>query len=102
MAAQSDINAVRENTNEPTEDTYSDEYIGALIDASGIDVASATIWRKKAAALSDLVDVSEAGASHKFSDLHKNALDMAAMYDGREAAKPTASGRVKIKKIERA
>jgi len=80
MATEADILSVRENVDEPTADTYTDEYVGGLIDAGGIDSASAIIWEKKAAKLASLVDTSEAGASRKLSDLHKNALAMAAMY----------------------
>lgn len=103
MASASDIDAVRKNTNEPTSENYSDETIGALVDAIGVAGASATIWHQKAAASAELVDVSEAGASHKLSDIHKNAVGMAshwqAIYDGETVA---VSERLRIKRIERA
>lgn len=101
MADTGDIVAVRENTATVGDANYTDEEIGALIDAYGIDVASATIWERKAATYADLVNVSEAGSSHSFSDLHKNALDMADIYTKKEAAKPSAIGRPRVRKIVR-
>lgn len=101
MATEADINAVRENTATVGDANFTDIEIGASVDEYGIDVTSAAIWRRKAAEYADLVDVSEAGSSHKFSDLHKNALEMAETYDKIEAAKPSVTGRVRVKKIVR-
>jgi hypothetical protein len=83
MAEALDIEAVRLNTGQ-AENTapYTDEYIGGLIDASSVEGASAAIWRSLAASYSTKVDVTEAGASHKFSDLFKNAQAMAKQYEG--------------------
>lgn len=81
MADASDIAAVRENTNEPTEDDYSDVTVGAFIDTLGVAGASAHIWRLKAAKWSELVTTTEGGTSHNFSDLSKNALKMADHWD---------------------
>lgn len=77
MADASDIAEVRRNVNESTIETYTDEVIGSFVDAHGIAGSSAAIWREKAAKYADLVTVSESGASHHYSDLHKNALAMA-------------------------
>lgn len=76
MASASDIAVVRENTNEPTEATYTDDRLGELIDELGVAGASARIWRTKAAKFAALVDTSTAGTTEKFSDLHKTALAM--------------------------
>lgn len=48
---------------------------------TNVEAATANLWRQKAARYSGLVDVSEAGSSRKFSDLHKNALAMAGKYE---------------------
>lgn len=98
MASAAEISVVRLDTNEPdTAGTYTDEVIGALIDEGDTDSATATIWRRKAASYAELVDTTEAGASHKFSDLHKNALAMAAQYETVEVD----TGRAKVHKIVR-
>lgn len=82
MATAGQILDVRNNTGEPDEDSsYDDEELEVLIDADGVDLASAAIWRRKAAIYSEMVDVSEAGASRKMSDLFKNAVAMAEYYE---------------------
>lgn len=102
MANASDIDAVRRNTGELTSTDYDDEAIDVLVDSLGIAGASAAIWREKGAKFAGLVDVSESGASHKYSDLHKNALAMAKTWDDREVtAGELLAGRVHIGKIVR-
>lgn len=83
MATEAAIYSTRVNTNTVgEEETFSDESIGFLVDSLGsIEAASASIWRMKAASAAELVDVSEAGSTRKFSDLHKNALTMATLWD---------------------
>lgn len=98
MASSLEIAEVRENTDEPTQEEWSDPRIGELIDENGVAQASAIIWRKKAAKYAELVDVSEAGASHSFSDLQDKALKMADLY---EHASIIGMGRVKIHVIDR-
>lgn len=105
MASASDILIVRGNTNQPTDAApFTDDYIGDLIDAVGVTGASAVIWEQKAATYASAVDVTEAGASHKFSDLFANAHKMALYWrkkaDEEEDA-ASASGRVKVKVIQR-
>lgn len=99
MASASDIAQVRRNVDEPTTDTYTDQTIGDYVDANGVAGASQLIWQEKAASYATLVNTSEAGASHSFSDLHKNALAMATAF-GAAVVVPTAD-RVRVKKIER-
>lgn len=103
MASTSDIADVRRNVNEPDDETYSDEAIGAMVDADGIAGASARIWRAKAARYAELVNVSEAGASHSYSDLHKNAINMAKAFDSVESEDeaPPIANRVRVQKIVR-
>lgn len=105
MASSVDIATVRRNVNELTDDNgYTDAVIGSLIDASGVNAASATIWREKAAGLVEEVDVTEGGASHRFSDLHKNALAMASSFDklADEVATPDPNaGRARVSSIVR-
>jgi hypothetical protein len=82
MADAFEILQVRRNTNELEGSSYTDEQVGDLIDSYGVDGASALIWREKAAGYADLVNTSEGGTRHDFSDLHKNALKMADHFEG--------------------
>lgn len=98
MATTSEIAEVRANTDEPRDsEEWPNDKIGSLIDAHGIDAASAIIWRRKAAEYAKLVNTSEAGASHSFGDLQAKALQMAAVFE----QDASAAGRVKVKTIER-
>lgn len=105
MASTSDIATVRRNVNESNTVTYTDVAIGELIDTHGVAGASASIWREKAGVYAGLVNVSESGASHNYSDLHRNALAMAKRWedlDVTENAPPlAAAGRVVVRKIVR-
>jgi len=103
MASASDIELVRINTVEQTDDVFSDSYIGQLIDENGVTGATAMIWESKAARYSTVMDVSEAGASHKFSDLFKNAKDMALLWRGKVTLETVevTTGRVRVKVIDR-
>lgn len=91
MATAADVQAVRYNVNEPTPDTFSDVYIGDLVDAGSVASASAVIWKRKAATYAELVTVSEAGASRQMSDLHKNALTMAKTFEAEAEGEGTAA-----------
>jgi hypothetical protein len=105
MATPEQIAEVRENVDEREDTNWADQAISALVDAAGsVLSASAIIWRRKAAMYADLVDVSEAGASHAFSDLHKNALTMADKFDAANQIELSATTvqRVKVKVIDRA
>lgn len=101
MATPSDILTVRTNTDEPTEVNYTDVQLSDLIDALGVAGASAQVWEWKAARFSSMVDVTEAGASHKNSDLAKNALAMAKQYQSQTALVVETSGRPIVRQIER-
>ena len=103
MAVAGDIATVRLNINEPDGTTFTDAYIGELIDGSDVAGASAQLWRQKAAIFADLVTTSEAGASHSFSDLQKHALEMAAEYDAIVIEETTVvpMQRVRVRKIVR-
>lgn len=102
MASASDIAQVRVNVNEAGLDPYTDQIISDKIDLLGVAGASANIWQEKAGSFAELVDVTEAGASHKFSDLYKNALAMSAHWSAQAAAaSPSAEGRPIVRVIER-
>lgn len=92
MAGSGDITAVRSNTGLESDDAkWTDTALSNLIDALGVAGASASVWRAKSARfVEDGVDVTEGGASHKFSDLHKNALAMAKYWDGQVTAEVEA------------
>ena len=103
MATDAEIAYVRRNTNELTDATYSDELLAELIDTNGVEATIATVWEEKSASAASAVDVTEAGASHKFSDIYKAYSAQAAYWrkkvDG--DADPELSARVKVKKIVR-
>jgi len=108
MASPSEIAQVRINTDLVNQDEpWDDDAIGAMID-QGLSVTrtSAELWRRKAAGVSGLVSMSEAGASHSFSDLQDQYLTMAKMYDDMAATAEAditggGTGRVKINVIDR-
>lgn len=83
MASTTDIATVRNNIAE-LEDVapFTTAYISLLIDADGVSGATVAMWRVKVAHLSSAVDVTEAGASHKFSDRYKNALEQLKYWEG--------------------
>lgn len=101
MASTIDIATVRQNTDEPTDADYSDTVIGGLVDADGVDGASATIWTWKAAKFAKLVNTTEAGASHSNSDLSKNALAMAKKFETVEAVVEAPSDATRVRAIVR-
>lgn len=105
MADAADIASVRRATDEPSEQEYADTLLESMVDTYGVSGTVARIWNEKAGKFAAQVDVTEAGASHKFSDLSKNALAMAKRYQEMADAEATPavpeSGRIKIKKIER-
>ena len=102
MADPSDITIVRNNTNEPTTTPYTDEYIGALIDASGVTGATVLIWEQKVARYSSAIDVTEAGATHKFSELFDNALKMLQYWKGvADGETPGLTEGVRVREISR-
>lgn len=104
MATQPEIDEVRANTDEPTDKNWSDLGLGELVDSNGVNGASSIIWRRKAASYAKLVDTSEAGASHAFSDLHKNALEMADRFELLSISDGGAlgtTGRAKVHVIDR-
>lgn len=102
MASPGDIQQVRINTNEFGSDPYPDQLISDKIDALGVAGASASMWEEKAGKYADLADVSEAGASHKFSDLSKNALAMWKHWTDQQVVEvPVAEGHPVVRVIER-
>lgn len=105
MATSEDVFQVRVNTNELGREDYSDDILGGIIDSLGsVEAASAEVWDRKAAKFSELVNVSEAGASRSLSDLYKNALSMSDRWRARipgAEEDATDARRAKVFKIER-
>lgn len=104
MASAGDIAEVRLNTDEPSDETWTDEVIGGYIDTLGVAGASSKIWGQKAGRYASLVDTTEAGASHAFSDLSKNAIAMEKLWAAKEDEDNpvvTTAARPKIRKIVR-
>lgn len=102
MASVSDIEEVRRNTAETSSSSsFTDAVLGAYIDDLGVAGAAAKVWEEKAASYVELVDTTEAGASHKFSDLLKNAQSQATYWGAKAVVAVDVSGRPKVRKIVR-
>lgn len=84
MATTDQIVQLRANIAEPLDaDPWSHRALEQLLEQYGsVAAASAAVWRTKAAAVADLVDVSEAGASRSMSKLYAQYLEMARTFDG--------------------
>jgi hypothetical protein len=81
MATVDEIATLRRYVAEPDETDWTDETLGAIIDASdSLNAAALEVWDSKAATLAALVDISEGGSSRKNSDLAKNALLMRGLF----------------------
>lgn len=78
MASAEQIAQLRVMINEPTNaPPYTDDLLGAMIDASSLNGAAAGIWEAKAASVAHLVDISEGGSSRKMGDIYEQYLSMA-------------------------
>lgn len=104
MSTESQITELRQLTNEPEDgSSWTDSELAVIIDATlTLNAAAAKIWYLKAAKYASMVDVSESGSSRKLGDLYKNAIAMAAYYEGldKAAAEEVATGPV-IHRIRR-
>lgn len=106
MADAGQVAEVRSNTDEPKDsEDFTNTILEGLIDAHGVNGASAIVWRRKAAKYAELVNVSEAGSSHALGDLQKKALDMATLYEGLAQSEVGttggATGRARVHVIDR-
>lgn len=105
MATAEEIAAFRLLIDEADDaDPYSDLSLSNRLDAALSSQALAKeIWLEKAASYASLVNVSESGSSRSMSDLHKNALAMAAGYGAADPTGPDAPGTrgVRMKKLTR-
>lgn len=103
MATADQIAALRRAVNiMSTVAPYTDAFMSALIDQEGnVASAAAVIWREKAAAYASSVDMTESGSSRKFSDLHKNALELAAAYEAESSQVVSQTGGSYVVQIER-
>lgn len=103
MASSGDVHTVRVNTNELDDvEPFTDAYIGGLIDASTIAGATLSVWIAKKAQFAEAVDVTEAGASHKFSGLFANASAMVVYWERLFSAETAAPSGPRTKPIVRA
>jgi hypothetical protein len=90
------------------ESALSDEQLATVLVANrnddgtfNLNRAASDVWLGKAAQYAELVDVSESGSSRKLSDLHKNALTMAARYGSDDEAAATGARRSRTRAIVR-
>jgi len=84
MASPASIQELRDLIAEPDDTNgWTDERLGEILDARDEDVRASAghVWTVKASTYASLVDVSESGSSRKLSDLHRNALVMAGMFE---------------------
>lgn len=102
MASLEDIALLRANVNEPSnEEPFTDEQLSTYIDALGVSGASAAIWRRKAAGVVDLVNVSENGSSRSMGSLYQQYLGMAKEFSA-ETPSDEAAATSRTRRIERA
>lgn len=85
MASSDQISELRRKVNEPTDaNGYTDAILGDMVDLFGVDGAAAQVWSEKAAKAADLVDVTEAGATHRLGQMAENARKMAGHFSAEE------------------
>ena len=74
--------------------SYSDAMLAAYLERNSFDlqITAAEIWREKAAAYADLVDISSAGNSRKLSQLYDRAVQQAVAYDAQAGVTPGSAG----------
>lgn len=90
MATADEIAAFRLLIDE-TEDKqpYDDATLGERLDvATSPQALAAVIWTEKAAAASNLVNVSESGSSRSLGDLQNKALEMAKYFQALDPSNP--------------
>jgi hypothetical protein len=98
MATPEEIQAVLDDLPEnASEYGWDEQRIGDELD-DGVtgDALFLKFWRKVSTATADLVDMSESGSSRSLSQVHKQAKDMAKMFQDRidheEQPTPVTSG----------
>lgn len=81
MATATEIAELRRATGiETTTEPYTDEALSAMLDAHGFSESAARLWYEKAATYANAVDTTESGSTRRMSQLHSQALAMAAKY----------------------
>lgn len=77
MATNDDVLKLRRMTGEVGSPTYTDGDMMEFLTLAGDDInlAASGVWREKASAYADLVNMSEAGSSRSNSDLFKHAKE---------------------------
>lgn len=81
MATPDEIASLRRATGiTQTTDPYTDEQLGVLLDAMGHNQSAAQLWDEKAATFAAAVDTTESGSTRRMSQLHTQALTMAAKF----------------------
>ncbi len=97
MATPEQVTELRRLINEPDNvEPWTDAVLGARIDAAtgSLTTLAATIWSEKAAQYAGLVDVKEGSSDRKLSQLHRQALDMAASFAPGDGARGTRTRRI--------
>jgi len=106
MATQDEISAFKNLLPKNAADYgWTDELIGQLID-DGISQNAMLLryWDKVAADTSEYVDMSESGSSRALSQIHKSALEMAKLFQGRieqEENPPATTAGIRSRPIAR-
>lgn len=107
MATVEQVAQLRRMIAEPTDDPYTDEMLGNLIDSYGdeapLPLASAanTVWLQKAAEYLELVNISEGGSSRANGELYDRALKMAGLYEMQIIGATDASRGTRIARLVR-
>lgn len=104
MATPDQILILRGMINQPDNVApWTDEYLGAVIDANqSLNAAAASVWEAKAATVAHLVDISEGGSSRKQGDIYEQFLAMAKLYKGEDENGVAGRRAPRTRAIERA
>lgn len=83
MASDQEIARIREQIQDPAGDScvFSDSVISDLVDAIGAARAVPELWRRKAARVAHLVDITEGGSTRKMGSVHSQFLAVAKSFD---------------------
>lgn len=90
MASPEDIERLRRLVGESVDaEPWTDLVLAAIIDDTpDLNTAALEVWEAKAAAAASFVDVTESGSSRRMSQMHDQALKMAAHYRGLLSSPP--------------
>jgi len=100
MATALQILELRNTTQTVDDAAYTDEFLGALIDAYGMTESERKVWIAKRNQVAALVDISEGGSQRKMSQIFDQYSQIVAGYD-EGAPDPSAAVAPRTREITR-